>query len=239
MNTIYSIEDNFESLYLPKSALVFYENNGIDKDVYIEHFDMDHKGNPINAHPLTVKEATKLVKALRVEKEEAFLKPKGVLPTNVLHINPNKDSGTIIWYSKKQQRQLYFVDELEIPKGKANLPPMLWKANKNSLSVFALINDRRPTEKTNLCFAPFLNIYKNGNVCMGTVSIDIEKSESIEEFILIWENYFFNSYFSHLIDNHSPINGNCTSLWKDLIDSDKPFPLDVLKKNNKTLKTLL
>lgn len=239
MNTIYNIEDNFESLYHPKSALVFYENNGLDKDVYIEHFDMDHNGNPINAHPLTVKEAAKLVKALRVEKEEAFLKPKGILPTNILHINPNKDNGTVLWYSKKQQRDLYFVDELEIPRGKANLPPMLWNANKNSLSVFALTSDRRPTEKTNLCFAPFLNIYKNGNVCMGTVSIDIEKSESLEQFILLWENYFFNSYFSHLIDNHNPINGNCTSLWKDLIESDKPFPLDVLKKNNKTLKTLL
>lgn len=239
MNNVNNIAENFGTLYHPKSALVFYETAGTETDMYVEHFDMDSNGTPINAHPLTVKEANILAKALQTDEEKstAFLKPKGILPTNILHINPS-EKGTVLWYTKAQQRQLYFVNGLGVPNGKAQVPPMLWFANKNSLSVFALANDRRPTEKTLLHYAPFFNIYEKGNVCMGTVSIDIKNSASVEEFIQAWEHYFFNSYFSHsLFENVT--RKNIVTLWKDLINTDKPFPKEVLKKNNKTLKNLL
>jgi len=239
MNTVNDITKDFGTLYHPKSALVFYEAKGTDSDMYVEHFDMDSNGTPINAHPLTVKEANILAKALQTDEEKntAFLKPKGILPTNILHINPS-EKGTVLWYTKAQQRQLYFVNSLGVPNGKAQVPPMLWFANKNSLSVFALANDRRPTEKTPLHYAPFFNIYEKGNVCMGTVSIDIKNSASVEEFIQAWEHYFFNSYFSHsLCENLT--KKNIVNLWKELINTNKSFPKEALKTNNKTLKNLL
>lgn len=241
METINDITQDFGTLYHPKSALVFYETKGSNTDVYVEHFDMDKNGNPINAHPLTVKEANVLAKALNTEQEKnkAFLKSNGILPTNVLHINPNADKGAVIWYTKTQKRQMYFVDSLQIPNGIAQVPPMLWKASKNGLSVFALSSDRRPTENTKLYHTPYFNIYEDGKVCMGTVSVEIKKSASVEEFVQAWEHYFFNSYFSHLISNHNPINGNCVNLWKDLVNTDKTFPKEVLKTNNKILKNLL
>lgn len=239
MNTTTDTTDHFGTLYYPKSALVFYETKGTDTAMYVEHFDMDSNGTPINAHPLTVKEANILAKALQTDEEKntAFLKPKGILPTNILHINPS-EKGTVLWYTKAQQRQLYFVDSLGITNGKAQVPPMLWSASKSSLTVFALASDRRPTEKTPLHYVPFFNIYEKGNVCMGTVSIDIKNSASVEEFIQAWEHYFFNSYFSHsLCENLTKTN--IVNLWKDLINTDKPFPKEVLKKNNKILKNLL
>jgi PRTRC genetic system protein B len=241
MNNTNDITASFGTLYHPKSALVFYETKGATTDVYVEHFDMDKNGNPINAHPLTVKEAKVLARALQTEKDKdnAFLKSNGILPTNILHINPNTDKGAALWYTKAQRRQLYFVSGLDIPNGLAYVPPMIWFANKNSLSVFALASDRRPTEKTPLYFAPFLNIYEDGKVCMGSVNINIKNSASVEDFIKAWEDYFFNSYFSHLLGSNSPIKGNCVTLWKDLIQTGKPFPKEVLKKNNKTLKNLL
>ncbi len=240
MNNTTDITNDFGTLYHPKSALVFYETKGTNTDVYVEHFDMDRNGNPINAHPLTVKEAQALAKALNTEKEKnkAFLKPKGILPTNILFINPS-ENGTVLWYTKAQQRPLFFVKDLEIPNGKAHVPPMLWYANRNSLFVFALTSDRRPHEKTPLLYAPFFNVYENGNVCMGTVDVNIKNSTSVEEFIEAWENYFFNSYFSHLMQNHNPVKGNCVSLWKELIKTGNAFPKEVLKKNNRTLKNLL
>lgn len=240
MNNTNDITENFGTLYYPKSALVFYETIGTDTVTYVEHFDMDKNGNPINAHPLTVREANVLAKSLQTddEKNQAFLKPKGILPTNVLHINPNAEKGTVLWYTKAQQRQLYFVNSLEIPNGKAQVPPMLWLADKNSLTVFALANNRRPTEKTPLHYAPFFNIYEKGNVCMGTVSIDIKNSASVEEFIQTWEDYFFNSYFSHSLSANLT-KKNIVTLWKSLVNTDKPFPTEVLKTNNKTLKHLL
>ncbi|MDX6182374.1 PRTRC system protein B [Flavobacterium sp. Fl-77] len=241
METINDITQDFGTLYHPKSALVFYETKGRTTDVYVEYFDMDKNGSPINSHPLTVREANVLVKALRTEedKDKAFLKPSGILPTNILHLNPSTEKGTVIWYTKAQQRQLFFVDSLQIPNGNAYVPPMVWKASKNSLTVYALASDRRPTEKTPLYFTPFFNIYEDGKVCMGTVSIDTKNSASVEKFVCAWENYFFNSYFSHLLGRNSPIKGNCVNLWKDLVNTDKPFPKEVLKKNNKTLKNLL
>ena len=240
MNTVNDITKDFGTLYYPKSALVFYETKGTDTAMYVVHFDMDSNGTPINAHPLTVKEANVLAKALQTDEEKntAFLKSKGILPTNILHINPNAEKGIVLWYTKAQQRQLYFVDSLGISNGMAQVPPMLWLASKSSLTVFALANDRRPTEKTPLHYAPFFNIYEKGNVCMGTVSIDIKNSASVEEFIQAWEHYFFNSYFSHsLCENLT--KKNIVNLWKDLIGTDKPFPKEALKKNNKTLKNLL
>jgi hypothetical protein len=74
---------------------------------------------------------------------------------------------------------------------------------------------------------------------MGTVSIDIKNSASVEEFVQAWEDYFFNSYFSHLMEDHNPIKGNCVSLWNKLIQTGEAFPKEVLKRNNKTLKKLL
>src|SRR5690554_6902712 len=108
-NDMKDITNSFGTLYYPKSALVFYETKAVETDMYVEHFDMDENGTPVNAHPLTVKEAEILTKALQTDEERnrTFLKPKGILPTNILHINPSK--GAVIWYTKAQKRHLYFV----------------------------------------------------------------------------------------------------------------------------------
>ena len=238
-----NITQDFGTLYYPTTALVFYQNDERNKDTYVEYFDMDKNGNPINAHPLSENEAKILVKSLTIktqkEKNQDFLKPNGILSTRILQINPNAENGSAIWYTKSMKRQLYFTENLEIPNGMAEVPAMLWFANKRSLKIFALANSRRPTEKTELFYAPFFNVYEDGNVCMGTVDVNIQNSNYIEEFIEKWEDYFFNSYFSHLMNEHNPINGNCVNLWKSLINNDKPFPKEALKKANATLKNLL
>lgn len=236
------ITQDFGTLYHPTNALVFYQNNQGSKDTYVEHFDMDKNGNPINAHPLTEREAKELIKALTIniqkEKNQDFLKLKGILSTHILHINPSENSS-VLWYTKAMKRQLYFTENLEIPNGMAEVPAMLWLANKRSLKIFALSSNRRPTDKTELFYAPFFNVYENGNVCMGTVDVHIQNSTSLEEFTTKWEDYFFNSYFSHLMNEHNPINGNCVNLWKSLINVDKLFPKEALKQANRTLKNLL
>ena len=82
-------------------------------------------------------------------------------------------------------------------------------------------------------------MYEDGNVCMGTVDVNIQNSNSLEEFTKKWEDYFFNSYFSHLMNEHNPIKGNCVSLWKNLVGTDNSFPKEVLKNANRILKNLL
>ena len=233
------ITQDFGTLYYPKSALVLYQNTGKGNDTYVEHFDMDKNGMPVNAHPLTVQEANRLAKALKTAKEEKdpLLKPQGIIGSHILHFDPN--ANKVVWFTKAMQRELYFTESLGIPKGIASIPPMLWIANRNGLAAFALKGDRRPTEKTKLYNAPFFNVYEDGNVCMGTVDFRIKKTASLEEFINQWEGFFFNSYFSHLMQDYNPIKGNCVSLWENLIAKGEAFPMEVLTKSNVTLKNIL
>lgn len=233
------ITQDFGTLYYAKSALVFYQTTGKGSDTYVEHFDMDKNGMPINAHPLTVREANRLAKALKTAKEEKdpLLKPQGIIGSHILHFDPN--GNKVIWFTKATKREMYFTESLGIPKGRANVPPMLWIANRNGLAVFALTGDRRPTEKTTLYNAPFFNVYDDGNVCMGTVDVRIKKTASLEDFINEWEGFFFNSYFSHLMHDYNPIKGNCVSLWENLIATGEAFPMKVLTKSNVTLKNIL
>lgn len=235
-----NITQDFGVLYHPKSALVFYQTTDRSRDVYVEHFDMDKNGNPVNAHPLTIREAKFLSKALNLqtEKSKEFLKSQYILSENILHINPSIN-GSVIWYTKSKSVNLFFSENLGIPNSSAQIPALLWFANKQNLVIFALASDKRPTEKTILYHAPFFNVYDSGNVCMGTVDVNIKNSASIEEFTTAWENYFFNSYFSHLMNGHNPIKGNLVNLWKELINTENSFPKKLLKKTNNTLKNLL
>jgi len=233
------ITNDFQRFFYPVSALVFYQSKRRYGDTYVEFFDMDKNGLPVNAHPLTVNEAERLAKALRTkeEKEHTLLKPNGILKSNILYFDQRTEKA--IWFSKAQRRRLFFTNAIGIPSGIAHVPAMLWIADRTSLSVFALGNDRRPTASTQIYNAPFFNVYENGNVCMGTVDVNIAKTVSLEEFTVTWEDYFFNSYFSHLMQGHNPVKGNGVLLWESLVGTDKKFPLEVLTKSKRTIKELM
>lgn len=231
----------FNDVYIPAKALLIYNplKGEHEKEVYIESYDLDEHGNPFNAHPLSGKEYAELSEAFdnTNEMKRGFLKPKGLLPENILYIDPSQN-GFAIWHTPAKQVNLFFVKELGIPNGKAKIPPLIWKASKNSLSIYAVNGNKKPVEKTALYYAPFFNIYKDGRVCMGTVEIDISKKTFLEEFVKGWEDYFFNSYFSHLIDDHNPVTQNIVQLWENQIKMNMSFPDDCLIKNGLTIKNL-
>jgi PRTRC genetic system protein B len=135
--------------------------------------------------------------------------------------------------------QLLFADSLKMDSGSAYVPAMVWKATKESLFVYAVKNCGSLQEDTLLYHAPFFNIYRNGNVCMGTVDIDISNDCLLEDFIGQWQDYFFGSYFSHLIQEHNPVKSDIKGLWESLVNTGKKFPLPQLVKNGLTLKNLL
>lgn len=238
MNNIARI---FQEVYMPFKALVVYQSLLDDeKNIYVEAYDMDENGSPVNAHPLSMEEAAALADSLdsSPEMQRTFLKPKGLLPENVLYINPDKNSF-VIWYTAPQEVNLFFTDNLSISCGKANIPALVWKASKDSLGIYALKDNKKPSLKTALYHAPFFNIYKDGRVCMGTVDIEITNTTMLEDFIKDWQEYFFNSYFSHLLDDYCPVSANIIQLWQRHVNSNKKFPADVLVKNIKTLKDLI
>lgn len=234
------ITQTFGTLYYPVKAFVVYQKGTAEKAFYVEAYDMDKNGCPINAHPLGLRESTQLAGALDTSDEltRKFLKPSGLLPKNVLHLNPEHD-GSAIWYTPSQKVSLFFVESLGITNGEAFVPPLLWKASKNTLHIYAMNTDSQINEQTVLYHAPFFNLYNDGRVCMGTVKVDIKADCHLEDFMQSWEQYFFNSNFSHLIGNASPIKENIIQLWQKLVGSDKPFPVKSLLKNGLSIKKIL
>lgn len=231
------ITNRFETYFDPTCALVFYQCKTGINEAYVEYFDMEN-GIPINPHPLSVNEGKRLATALQVDEEDLnHLKSDGIIPSNLLAFDAK--SAKIVWHTKAQFRELFFNKNLEIESGKAHIPPLVWIADRENLHLFALSTSRKPTVSTSLYYAPFFNVYEDGSVCMGTVDIALAETGSIKELMSHWENYFFNSYFSHLMADHNPVNGNCVLLWQNLIDNGKSFPTEMLIKTSKKLKDIL
>lgn len=234
-----NLTESFGQLYNPLKALVIFKRTGTDTDYYIESYDMDNEGRPINGHPLTVRESGTLAKALVVNQRKAqgFLIPKGIMPSNILHINSNMD-GCAIWYTPRQTRRLLFSQSLGIPSGAADIPAMVWKASKRRLQVFA-VQDEQVTIETTLQRAPFFNVYQDGAVCMGNVDVSIPSECGLEQFMKQWEDYFFNSFFSHTMNGEGVVKGNIIQLWQHLIATKEPFPADKLLSLKIQFKNLI
>jgi PRTRC genetic system protein B len=231
----------FGDLYLPVKAMLFLQRvgNGNQSDFYVESYDMDSAGSFINGHPLSESESNKLAKALQSneKKTQGFLNPKGLMPANVLTIN-SSSSGFAVWHTPPQAVKLLFTENLGIPSGVAHIPAMVWKAGKSSLQVFAL-TDTDLTTNTILCHAPYFNVYAEGRVCMGNVRIAIPKDCGLEQFMELWQSYFFNSYFSHLFGGHQSVKGNIVQLWQRLTKTQEPFPTEVLTPSKFKIQHLI
>lgn len=223
--------------YTAQHALVFFQRK--NKDAYVELYDMDSQNRPINARPLCQTDAETLAKTFLPQVTPAFFQCNGLLPQTVLFLRPEAD-GVAIWYTPPMKKNLMFIDGLAIPNGKAVLPGLVWKASKTGLSVFALAKTKgRPTLKTPLFYAPFFNIYENGQVCMGNVTLDFSACQSLETFTAQWEAYFFNSYFSHMIGNKNRCKTDMAGLWRSLVNQSTAFPTEQLQPMPITLSSLL
>src|ERR1700748_852482 len=142
-----NLTHNFSNLYQPVKSLLIYtkqteENN---PSVYVESYDIGKFGNPINAHPLTVKETIALSSLFQAAQElkTGFLRCSGVMPNKVLHVNPDH-GGCAVWYTPPQEASLFFTGTLGIASGRGKVPAMIWKAGRENLSVYALKGNRKP-----------------------------------------------------------------------------------------------
>lgn len=246
-----NITQQFNCGFQPFKALLLYKNEQLkddnqitdtakETDIYVESYDIGKHGKPINAHPLSLKEMSALSEILQTTKElkNNCLQCKGLLPNNVLYAN-QRTNGYAVWYTPPQETDLFFIEQLKIPAGKFHIPAMLWKANVNRLTVYALKGKVKPNADSHLYVAPYLNIYTNGEVCMGTVQIDVVKATCLEDFMAKWQSYFFNSRFSHSISGNNSTKTNTTELWRSLANTNSIFPQNELLKTNLTIKHLI
>ncbi|MEO6630378.1 MAG: PRTRC system protein B, partial [Mucilaginibacter sp.] len=196
-------------------------------------------GNPINAHPLTIKETLHLSSLFQSAQEikTGFLRSKGVMPNKVLYVN-SEQSGYAVWYTPPQEVPLFFASVLGITSGRGKVPALVWKAGREQLAVYAIKGNKKPLAKTTLHYAPFFNVYTDGKVCMGNVKIAIGQDTRLEDFMAEWESYFWNSYFSHLMGEFNPVTENIVQLWQAQVATDRVFPTELLKPNRNTVQNL-
>jgi PRTRC genetic system protein B len=238
-----NISPVFNDLFRPEHLLVFYKNDSKDSSrYYVEAFQLDPGGYPLAPHPLSESEAWNLAKLLQQadggRTKGHFLQAEGILPSKVLYVCHGGEPFAV-WFTPAAVVPLLFQRSLNIPSGPAAIPPLVWKATAKSLSVYACKDADRPTATTRLSHAPFFNLYENGQVCMGTVAVSIPSDCSLEKFMTLWQGYFFGSYFAHLLIDHSPVEDNVVELWRGLVGTGRPFPLDKLKPCSITLKQLI
>ncbi|MEB0280849.1 PRTRC system protein B [Mucilaginibacter sp. 10B2] len=238
-----NLTNNFSNTYQPIKALLICQKRiegEEEHSIYVESYDIGKFGKPINAHPLTFKETLQLSSLFQAAEElkTGYLRSRGILPNKVLYVNPQQ-SGYAVWHTPPQEVPLFFAPALGIPSGRGKVPAMIWKAGREELAVYAVKGNKKPGSKTKLFHAPYFNIYKEGRVCMGTVRVNITESARLEDFMSQWENYFWNSYFSHLMGEFNPVTENIVQLWQGQVATDSPFPVQILKPTNFTLQNLL
>jgi len=234
------LKEQFDMPFRPVSALLIYRQNNThhNANCFVEHYDIDLDGRPVNAHPLTVQESSQFIKALHIADSggKRGILPCTVIPSNVLYMD-NGPKGSIVWYTRKMNIPLFFTDSLGIQSGIGSVPALLWKVEGKKLKVYALTADKRPNAQSKLFKAPFFNVAHDGTVCLGTVNTGTKHISSLEDFMSCWQDFFFNSRFSHLLS--SPVKGNCIQLWKNLVGTGKPFPKEVLQPAQLSLNDII
>lgn len=235
-----NITEELEDIYLPTKAIVINVCKADENKVYVEAYDFDHEGKPVNAHPLSTKEMQQLSQSLNASEDlrRDYLDSRTLIPANILY-KDNKNAGMMVWYTCPMKVNLLFKPTLKIPSGKCYVPALIWKADADDLWLYAMNTKSRPGPSTQLFKAPFFNVHTDGKVCMGNVDIDFENVNTTGEFMKQWEDYFWNSYFSHLLGDTSPVRGNIVSLWQHQIATGAKFPVDELVPIKLTINDLL
>ena len=240
-----NLTNNFCNEFRAVKALLICEKHtqtdgSEQSSIYVESYDIGKNGNPINAHPLSYRETLQLSSLFQSAEElkTGYLRSRGIMPGKVLYVNPQL-TGFAVWYTPPQEVPLFFAPALGIRSGRGKVPAMIWKADRNELKVYALKGNRKPCSRTKLYHAPFFNIYQDGRVCMGTVRIAVNEDVRLEDFMVQWENYYWNSYFSHLLSDFNPVTENIVQLWQAQVSTANPFPTQLLKTTNYTLQHLL
>lgn len=220
----------------PSFALVGYNTNFSEKS--------DLKLFPIKQGKLqaqvpishdTLKSVFKIFKDVKTEKKE--LSFKGIIPQNVIAFKSNVLEQKIIWTVKATQKHLLFKEVSELENGMYSIPKLVFCLNKDTLYVYA-IKKGAINENMKLHHAPFLNVYENGSVCMGSANIKTTPFSYVEDVITYVENLFFNSAFTHT-NHHVIIKGNLHEYLKKTKDTNIEFNEKLLIENKKTLIDLI
>ncbi len=226
--------------YTPERVIVVYTGNG---DYYLEAHSISAKGEVSPGVPLTRKAMNKLVKAVKdTSSRNKVFKFDSVVPDNLVYFNCDTSNPRVVWFSPAGKKSLYWTKGMGIPDGIAQVPPMVFVAEGENLTVYALEENKKPIATTKLFRVPFCNVAGNdGSVCTGRTNVETEYS--IDGIIKSFESIFWDTRFSgHAMNDEddSIVKGrNFYDLWKSqAANPENPFPIEILHPTKKTVQSL-
>lgn len=234
------IEKNLKK-FEPYLGIVVYKNESLN---YLQVHSIGKSGEKYvwgEGKPFQREDLQELALSLRKE-QLSTLKLKGMLPSNVLYFQPGIGGNKFMWYVEPQQFYLTFTPELKIRSGNYRFPGMVMGVIDDELYIYAIKGKDKPTEKTELYHAPFMNVYDDGTVCMGTIT-ETRKKAYLHEEMDRWQRRFFGGRFTsaHAADEADRFKEyDLKKLYKEVFNATK-FPEKALvpHKEYKTLDSLL
>ncbi len=233
MNTL---TRNLKSQLQPFMALIAYKANY--QEYYLESRPIEN-GRMGAGAPLTEGALNSLIKMLRQNEKVEIVNVGGIVPANLLFFSQsNSGHRKMVWYRPAEVREMHFASSLHIPDGQAQVPPLVYLATNDSLSVFALSSSKRPNGKTILYEPPFHNCSNSGSVCLGSAKTKLPKQMTYTALMEYYETLFWKSEFTH--NGQAAAVGNLNLIWKEQVTKpDQPFNLKKLKATSSKLNSLL
>ncbi len=175
--------------------------------------------------PVTTRAVAELARRLSAPHERA-----GLLPAGLLHLTAHR----MLWWRAPRPRTVYFhCDDIGSGRCSANVPHpgLVFQSDGSSLRVWAVAGRARPSMFTPLWRAPYFNVFDHGEVCAGTVRMP---GTSGPDVIDLWEDAFFDSYFSHPNGTSQlAYHGGCVAFWKAMLRGRfRSFPERVLVRGS-------
>lgn len=148
----------------------------------------------------------------------------------------------LVWWCPSKVRPIWFQTKSvrlnRLNGASVTHPNLVFAATPQGLSVWAIAREQRPTPKTPLFHAPYLNVWESGGVCQGNVQFPrILVPSNIAQF----ERAFFDSNFTHA--NHHSLTRHPRGhdgFWRDLRSKrKKKVPWRWLVPTKLTLENVL
>ncbi len=231
--------------YQPKVAIMVYRSvhsiSG-EGEYYLESHTVNDNGQIMEGKPLQQDTIQEMVDVFFDERKNIRL-IKGMIPDNLLSYSLLPGGNyKLVWYRPAEIRVMHHATQLKLPTAKTWVPAMLYVMDRNTLDVFALNSNKRPTDKTKLFKAPFYNVNDGGDVCLGNASVKKPKEKTYSNLMKYWEDLFWLSEFSHVNGSEKVKSKSLNAVWKKLLASKtklKWSDINELIPYNKTVKNIL
>lgn len=186
------------SIPQPQIALVFHGSSASSISCVTRH-EIDKESGLKLGKYVELEDCISLMQSQLSEKTKS---DNGIViqPQNIL-VNSRE---FLIWHKRSHQGEFWFRDAKRKLRFDVNYPPFLFvldKRSSNSLSVFTLPTNSRPTLKTHLYHAPVMNVYSGGLLCLGSAVLPENQLVPTELYLNEVESALFHSYFTHV--NHA------------------------------------